>query len=252
VTGPALRAEWTKLRTTPAPAWLLAAVVVSTIVVGAAATLATTCRGGACGVDPARHGLVGVQVGQAVVAVLAVLCMAGEYGTGLVRVTLAATPRRGTVLAAKATVLAAVVAAAAAPAVAGSLLIARIVPPARGIPLPLGDAAVLRAGAGSVLYLVLVAGLALGVATAVRDSATAIGIVLALLYAYPVVIRVVSDPAWLRRLERFGPTTAGLAVQATTGLDRLAIGPWQGLGVLAVWSGVALAVGAVVLLRRDA
>jgi ABC-2 type transport system permease protein len=252
VTGLALRAEWTKLRTTPGPAWLLAAVVVSTVSVSAAAAAATTCRGGGCGVDPARLALTGIQLGQAVVAVLAVLCMSGEYGTGLVHVTLAATPRRITVLAAKAAVLAALVAGAATLAVAGSLLAARIVLPGHGIPLPLDDAAVLRAAAGSVLYLVLIAGLGLGVATAVRDSAAAIGIVLVLLYAYPMVIRVVSDPVWLRRLERLGPTTAGLAVQATTGLDGLAIGPWPGLGVLAIWAGSALTVGALVLHRRDA
>jgi ABC-2 type transport system permease protein len=252
VSGPALRAEWTKLCTTPAPAWLLAGVVASTVAVGAAAVAAITCRGGDCGVDPARLGLVGIQLGQAVVAVLAVLCMGGEYGTGLVHVTLAATPRRIAVLAAKASVLAGVVAGAAALAVAGSLLVARIVLPGHGIPLTLGDASVQRAAAGSVLYLVLIAGLALGIATAVRDSATAIGIVLALLYAYPIVIRVVSDPAWLRRLERLGPTTAGLAVQATTGLDGLPIGPWPGLGVLAIWTGLALAVGALVLHHRDA
>jgi ABC-2 type transport system permease protein len=257
VNGPALRAEWTKLGTTPAPAWLLAAVVVCTVVVSTvavsavgAAIAAGPCPG--CGVDPTRLGLVGIQLGQAVVAVLAVLCMGGEYGTGLIHVTLAAIPRRSTVLAAKATVLAAVVAGAATLAVAGSLLVARMVLSGHGIPVALGDAAVLRAAAGSVLYLVLIAGLGLGVATAVRDSATAMGIVLALLYAYPIVIRVVSDPVWLRRLERLGPTTAGLAVQATTGLDRLHIGPWPGLGVLALWAGLALTVGAVVLHRRDA
>jgi ABC-2 type transport system permease protein len=252
VTGSALRAEWTKLRTTPGPAWLLAGVVASTVAVSAAAAASGPCPSADCGVDPARLGLTGVQLGQAVVAVLAVLCMGGEYGTGLVHVTLAAVPRRVTVLAAKATVLAAVVAGAAALAVAGSLAVARIVLPGHGIPLALGDAPVLRAAAGSVLYLVLIAGLALGVATAVRDSATATGIVLVLLYAYPIVIRVVADPAWLRRLERFGPTTAGLAVQATTGLDELAIGPWRGLGVLAIWTAVALAVGGLLLHHRDA
>jgi ABC-2 type transport system permease protein len=252
VNGSVLRAEWTKLRTTPAPAWLLAAVVVSTVLVSAAAAAATTCRGAGCGVDPARLALTGIQLGQAVVAVLAVLRMSGEYGTGLIHVTLAATPRRLTLLTAKATILAAAVAGAATLAVAGSLLVTGIVRPGLAIPLPLGDATVLRAAAGSVLYLVLIAGLALGVATAVRDSAAAIGIVLALLYAYPIVIRVVSDPVWLRRLERLGPTTAGLAVQATTGLDGLAIGPWPGLGVLAIWAGLALAVGALVLHRRDA
>jgi ABC-2 type transport system permease protein len=85
----------------------------------------------------------------------------------------------------------------------------------------------------------------------VRDSATSVGVVLALLYVYPIVIRVVSDPTWLRRLERIGPT-AGLAIQATTGLDGLPIGPWRGLGVLAAWACAALVVGGLLLHRRDA
>jgi ABC-2 type transport system permease protein len=46
--------------------------------------------------------------------------------------------------------------------------------------------------------------------------------------------------------------TAGLAVQATTGLGRLPIGPWAGLGVLSAWAAAALGAGGLVLLGRDA
>ena len=42
------------------------------------------------------------QLGQAVVAILAVLVISGEYSTGMIRITLTAMPRRATVLAAKA------------------------------------------------------------------------------------------------------------------------------------------------------
>ena len=45
-----------------------------------------------------------------------------------------------------------------------------------------------------MLYLVLIALLSLGVATAVRDSAAAVGIVLGLLYLFPVLAAVVTDP----------------------------------------------------------
>jgi ABC-2 type transport system permease protein len=45
---------------------------------------------------------------------------------------------------------------------------------------------------------------------------------------------------------------AGLAVQSTTGLDALPIGPWAGLGVLAVWAAAALSLGGLLLCRRDA
>jgi ABC-2 type transport system permease protein len=46
--------------------------------------------------------------------------------------------------------------------------------------------------------------------------------------------------------------TAGLAIQATTGLRHLPIGPWPGLGVLAAWAAGALLAGGLLLRRRDA
>jgi len=111
---------------------------------------------------------------------------------------------------------------------------------------------VLRAAAGSVLYLALIALLSLGMSTAVRDSAVAVGIVLGLLYLFPIIANVVSDEQWHRHLEQIGPMTAGLAIQATTDLSSLPISPWAGLGVLAAWAGGALLAGGLVLRLRDA
>src|SRR6202020_1844505 len=98
-----------------------------TIAVSAAVTAATRCpRGLPCPVDPARLSLTGIQLGQAIVAVLAVLAVSGEYSTGMIRTTLTAMPGRTAVLAAKAVVLTALVLAAAAVAVAGCLLAGRL------------------------------------------------------------------------------------------------------------------------------
>ena len=85
-----------------------------------------------------------------------------------------------------------------------------------------------------------------------RDSATAIGVVLGLLYLFPIIAGVVTDPHWQRHLQQIGPMTAGLAIQATTNLRGLPIGPWAGLGVLAAWAAGALLLGGVLLQRRDA
>ena len=60
------------------------------------------------------------------------------------------------------------------------------------------------------------------------------------------------DPHWHRHVEQIGPMTAGLAIQATTGLHSLPIRPWAGLGVLAAWSAAALIIGGVVFRLRDA
>ena len=255
-----LRAEWTKLRTAPGTIWLLAAAIVLTVAVSTAATAATRCpAGAACPVDPARLSLTGVEFGQAVVAILAVLAISTEYTTGMIRSTLTAMPRRAAVLAAKAAVTTGPVLAAAAVAVAGSLLAGRLILPghgfttARGFPLlSLADGPVLRAAAGSVLYLALIALLSLGVATVVRDPAVAIGIVLGLLYLFPIVAAVAASADWQRHLEQIGPMTAGLDIEATTGLRGLPLSPWAGLGVLAAWTAAALLAGGLALRLRDA
>jgi len=177
----------------------------------------------------------------------------------MIRVTLAATPRRLTMLAAKMAVVTGWTLAASVVAVAGSLLAGRLILPGRGIgpahgypALSLADGPVLRAAAGSVLYLVLIALLSLGVAAAVRDGAAAIGIVLGLLYLFPILGQLAGNGTWHRHLEQLAPMTAGLAIQATTGLHSLPISPWAGIGVLAGWAAAALLAGGILLRLRDA
>jgi ABC-2 type transport system permease protein len=257
----ALHAEWTKLRTVAGPAWLLAATIAATVAVSTAATAAVRCPSGtACPVDTTKLSLTGIEFGQAVVAILAVIAIGSEYSTGMIRLTLTAMPRRLAVLAAKAVLLAGLVLAAGVIAVGGSLLAGRVLLPghgftaARGFPLlSLADGPTLRAAAGSVLYLALIALLSLGVATAVRDSAVAIGVVLGLLYLSPIILTVlVHSPVWYHRLERYAPMSAGLTIQDTTGLRSLPISPWGGLGVFAAWAAAALLAGGLVLRLRDA
>ena len=259
---PALHAEWTKLRTLPGTGWLLLAAAVLTIAVSAAADAATTgaaCPPGGCKSDPVKLTLAGVQAGQVIVAIIAVLAVSGEYSTGMIRITLTAMPRRLTVLAAKVAVVAGLVLAAGAVAVLGSVLAGRLTLPGHGftaahgyLPLSPGSGPVLRAACGSVLYLALIALLSLGVATSVRESAVAIGLVLGLLYLFPIVTDVVGNQHWHRHLEQVAPMTAGLYIQTTVDLSQLPLTPWQGLGVLAAWAAGALTVGAVVLRLRDA
>ncbi|MEU8608790.1 ABC transporter permease [Actinoplanes sp. NPDC048791] len=243
----ALHAEWTKLRTTPGMVLLLLSVVVATVGISILAAAATDCPAGICAVDITKVSLTGVQLGQAVVAVLAVQLIGAEYGTGMIHVSLAAVPRRLTVLAAKALVLTAVVTAAATAGVAGSLMAGN-----RLLPLTVADATVLRAAFGSVLYLVLIGLLALGVTAAVRTPATAAGLVLGLLYVFPIVGLAATDPDFRRHLDQIAPMTAGLAIQSTTGLDGLAISPWRGLAVLGAWAAAALLAGGLLIRLRDA
>jgi ABC-2 type transport system permease protein len=255
----ALHAEWTKLRTVPGPGWLLLAAIMLTAAVGALAANAVTCPAGGCQIDPAKVSLTGIYVGQTIVAILATAAVSGEYSTGMIRLTLTATPRRWLVLAAKTAVVGTATLATGAVAVLASVLVGRLlldqhgIDPAHGYQaLSLADGTVLRAAAGSALYLALIALLGLGVAAAVRDSAVSIGVVLGLLYLFPIVASVVGDADWKRHLDQISPMTAGMYIQATTDLRSLPLAPWQGLGVLAAWAAGALLAGGLLLYLRDA
>jgi ABC-2 type transport system permease protein len=255
----ALHAEWTKLRTVAGPGWLLTAAVILTAVVGAVAANAVTCPSGGCQVDPAKVSLTGIYLGQVIVAMVAVSAVSGEYSTGMIRVTLTATPRRWLVLAAKTAVVGTASLLLGAVAVLASLLAGRPLLAGHGIDpvhgyasLSLAEGPVLRAAAGSVLYLVLIALFSLGIGAAVRDSAVSIGVVLGLLFLFPIVAGAIGDADWKRHLDQISPMVAGMYIQATTGLRSLPLAPWQGLGVLAAWAAAALLAGGLLLALRDA
>jgi ABC-2 type transport system permease protein len=257
----ALHAEWTKTRTVAGTCWLLVGVVGLTVALSALVSLSTKCGSASCGDDPAKVSLTGIYLGQAVVAVLAVLAISDEYGTDMIHITFTAMPRRVSVLAAKAAVVGGLVLVASAVAVLASVLIGHQALPGNGftaangypsLSLSLTSGPMLRAAVGTVLYLGLIALLSLGVATMVRDAAVAIGIVLALLFLFPIIAHFVGNPTWQRHIEQIGPTTAGLAIQDTVNLAAQPIGPWPGLAVLAAWAAGALLLAALLLSRRDA
>jgi ABC-2 type transport system permease protein len=254
----AVHAEWTKLRTSPGTAWLLLATTAVTVAFSAAGVAATSYTNSSDNQDTTKLSLTGLDIGQATIAILAVFVIAGEYSTGMIRITLAAMPHRLTVLAAKAATLTTLVLVAGSVAVLASLLTGRLIlaghglTTAHGYPtLSLTHGPTLRAAAGSVLYLGLIGLLSLGIATAARDSATATGITLGLLYLFPILAHSVNTH-WQRHLDQIAPMTAGLDIQATTGLPGLSLGPWQGLAVLAGWAAIALIAGALLLQVRDA
>ncbi|WP_405869154.1 ABC transporter permease [Streptomyces sp. NBC_00005] len=251
-----LHAEWTKLRTLPSTWWLLAATVILTVAVGAAAAASLTSRvcpsPEACHEDTVKLSLTGVWLGQAACLILGALSMGAEYGSGTIRTTVTAMPVRWRVLLSKATALSLLTAGAGVVATLLSLWTAGLILPTNGFESPsLTDGPTLRAAAGSVLVLTLVAVLGLSAATLLRDSAGAITVGLGLLYVVPLLANVLPSPTWQQRVQRWFPMPAGLSVQATKNLARLPIGPWPGLGVLAAYAVGLLAVGAVLFRARD-
>jgi ABC-2 type transport system permease protein len=255
----ALRAEWTKLRTISSTWWLMVGTIALTVA-ASAGILATThvSPGGGGGQDPTKLALIGVDLGQAVVAILAVVAVTEEYAAGMVRVTLTAMPRRAVVLWAKAANIAGLALVTGVLAVGGCLIAGRLLVPAAGLDPAHGYALVsiahgttLRAAVGSVLYLALIALLSLGIGTIFRDSAGSTGIVLGLLYLPPLLAQLVSG-LWRRHIQQIAPMTAGLAIEATRNIRSLPVSPWTGLGIVAAWAVGMLLIGLAVLKARDA
>lgn len=254
-----LRAEWTKARTLSSTFWLLAGAVAATLPLSVVVAAGQNCPPSGCATDPAKMSLTGLYLGQAVVAVLGVLAISGEYAAGMNIVTFTSMPKRTRVLGAKAAVLATLVLPAAVVSVLASLVFGAAMLPARGftpshgfVSLSLGSATMLRVAVGSMLYLALIALLSLGIATAVRDAAVAIGLVLALLFVFPILVAFIHNAPLQRHLEQIAPMLAGMAVQETVNVASQPLGPWAGLGVLALWAAGALLLGCFVLVRRDA
>jgi ABC-2 type transport system permease protein len=126
----ALHAEWTKLRTAPGTIWLLLALIALTVALGTAVAAAVTCPSGGCNQDPTKLSLTGIGLGQAAIAILAVLAVSGEYSTGMIRITLTAMPRRPTILTG-------MTLGAGTLAVAGCLLAGRLSCPPTASPPPM-------------------------------------------------------------------------------------------------------------------
>ena len=241
--GHVARMEWIKLRTLRSVRWSLLIALVGMIGIGIASGYNTRNPRG----DVTNNILVGGALGSLVFAVLGVLVMTSEYSSGTIRATLAASPRRPLVLAAKASVFGVVALITGELATfAGFLAGAAFVH--GGVPHPeLSQPAVLRAVALSGAYLALIGliGLALGVI--VRHGAAAIATVVALLFVAPL-LGLAQTPAGKFMPELIYANSLG----ATQPVQGFSLSPWAGLGIICAYAAVLLAAGGWLLTRRDA
>lgn len=244
----ALRAEWTKVRTLRSTGWLLLAAIGCTVTIGVLITAKLEmdrCAAPWCYYDYTKLTLSGVRLGQVGVVLLGVLAVTAEYGTRTIMPTLISVPRRLILVLAKLGVVAVLGLLAGIVAVWGSLV-------ATPLSLPWDNHLTQRAAVGTVLYFGLLALMSGGVALVLRDTAGSLIVLLAVLYAAPIVALFVSSPRWQHRIHRFSPMDAGLAIQATRDFAAQHIGPWGGVGLLSIYAGAAVVLGTLVFLVRDA
>ena len=102
-----IRSEFTKLRSVRSTYWTIAAMVIVSVGFAAIAGFAIANNlhnnpVNKAGMDATQASLGGFfELGQLIIAVLGALTITSEYSTGMIRTSLTAMPRRGTVYAAK-------------------------------------------------------------------------------------------------------------------------------------------------------
>jgi ABC-type transport system involved in multi-copper enzyme maturation permease subunit len=240
----AARMEWIKLRSLRSTRWVLAGGMVATVALGVVAGYNTRSVTG----DPTSNVLAGVLVGQVVTGVLGVLAMTSEYSSGLVRVTFAAMPRRGLVLAAKTVVFGTVCLVAGEVTVVASFL-GGMAALRSSVPHPsLSDPAVLRAVLMAGGYLALTGLAGLGIGAILRHGAAAVGVLVGGLFVLPLITGAAS-----RATGKFMPELiAGNSLAAVKPVAGFTWSPWLELGIVALQVAALLAAGGWLLVHRDA
>ena len=257
--GGAVRAEWIKLTSVRSIGWAIAIAVVITAGLGALATFATLATApDDVPIDAvfsqlplATLGASGLLMSQLVFAVLGVIAITGEYGSGQIRSSLAAVPRRTPVLGAKALVLGVIAFVASAIALTIGML-ATV-----GIALAFGvdasaieiDASVPFAVLGGAVYLALLTVFSLAIGTLVRSGAGAIAIALGILLVLPTIVGLIPFE-WVQDASPYLLPNSGMTMSmpgAEPGEDF-----WRALGVTIAWPAIALVGAAAALVRRDA
>jgi ABC-2 type transport system permease protein len=251
-----LRSEWTKLRTVRSTMWTLGATVFIGVGASAVAMVVTRAHwttesaGARAAFDPTEVSLVGAYLGGALLlGVLGILVVSSEYATGTIRATLAAEPRRPMVLAAKVLVFAAVSLIIAEVTSFVSFLLGQELLTSPAKHATLSSPGTLRAVVGTGLFLCLVGLFALGTAAIVRHTAGAIGAYVFVLLVLPVIVSGLPSSI-ANQIARFLPLSIG-SVMTNNSVPN-AYGPWTEFAILCGYTVLALALGAVLLVRRDA
>jgi ABC-2 type transport system permease protein len=251
-----VRSEWTKLRTVPSTMWTL--LVALTLGIGLSALISLLSAQAYDGTsqvvqddwDPTAISTSGGALAQLAIAVLGTMAITSEYATRSIRTSLAAVPRRGRLLGAKALVVAVVSLLAGELMAFGGFLSGQALIAGRAPTASLGDPGVFRAVAGVGLYVAAIALLGMALGTLLRSTAGAITTLVAVIYVLPGLAAVL--PAGARDpIEKYWPTQAGQQITNVVQGGN-ALGPWTGFADMCLAIALTVVVAYVGLARRDA
>ena len=218
---------------------------------------------GAAGVDPqagppAADSLVrdipasGLFFGQLLIASLGVVLIASEWGTGMIRSTFSAVPKRTPALLAKNLIIAVVSFVVGAGAAFISYLLARPILGSADLSLNLGDEGVLASILNTGTCLALIAVFAMAIGTLLRNTAGGVVTAIGIIFVLPLVVQIVSGLAdWIPDAARFLPSNAGTQLVSAGPIADGALTQLEGGLVLAAWAAVLLLASLIVTKRRD-
>jgi hypothetical protein len=207
--------------------------------------------------------LVGTFLGLVLVVVVGVSYVTAEYRRGLIRTTLAANPRRGPVLAAKALVVGAVTFVVGLVAAATVVVLGTRALRANGVYVhAVTTATEVRVVAGTAALLAMAAALAVGLGALIRRGSVAVTtaiVVVVLPYLLAVTVLPTGAARWLLT---WTPAAAFALQQSTPEYHQVAnlyapvagyfpLAPLAGFAVLAGWAAAMLGL-ATLRMRRSA
>lgn len=269
--GRILRSEWIKVTTVPSTVILL--VITLVVMVGLSALYAwqlavsvgfmadaspeMQAQMGGVTLDDMREDAKlapasGYIFGQLLIASLAVVLIASEWGTGMIRSTMVAVPKRIPALLAKNLVIAVAAFVLGAGAALISYFIAQPILAAENLEFALSDEGVWRSILNTGTYLALIAVISMAIGTLLRNTAGGVVTAIGLFFVVPViVVNLIQGLAdWIPDAARFLPTNAGEMMMEFSPIDGQ-FTPLEGGLVMAAWAVVLLVASLLVTKRRD-
>lgn len=251
--GAVLRGEWIKLRSVRSSVWTLVALFGfgAGLTVLICATTADGIASGEAGEPAGAFVTWGMMIAQVAAVVLGVLVVSSEYSSGMIRTTLAATPRRGRVMFAKCAILTAVLFVAGTVTAFVGYFAGNSFLEAEGVGVPLDGDGVIRAMFGCGLYLAGLGLFSAAFAFLVRHTAAALSLALALIFVVGNLVMLIPGEVgeWITNVM---PGNAGSTITYVVNFNPDALGPWTGFGVFCLQVAALLALAAVSFVRRDA
>lgn len=247
------RSELLKMLTLRSTAIMVALTVVGTLLVTLLATRSSLHHSpswySSVSFDPTQQSMIGLIVACLIGGVFGALLITGEHASGTIRTTLAATPRRGLLLATKTGVTAVVSALLFVLLSFVAFFLGEAVLSGGGAPhASLGSPGALRAVVMTGAFIALTTLMSFGLGFIFRHTAAAIAAFAGIVFVLPLVMHGISPHAL-----RYLPTNILTnSITATVGEDPGAVSPAVGLGLMGLYAAISLGVGAMLFTRRDA